>query len=98
MKKTRFAKLREIGCLIANNWPDEGIRCEGRLEINHLNSMMGPKRDDERTICLCFGHHQRQSSLPLGEAYHKGSKKFREKYGTDDELLAIQNQLLEQHA
>lgn len=93
-----LAQISEIPeCLIAHFWPAERINCGGNLENNHLNCIANRSRDDLRTIRICFNHHQAQSPLPVGEAYHKGSRKFREKYGTDDELLEKQKQLMELH-
>lgn len=88
--------LKECGCLIGHYWPTEAVNCYGQMERNHLTSMTQRKTEELRTIRLCYGHHQAQSRLPVGEAYHKGSKTFRAKYGTDDELLALQNKLIEQ--
>lgn len=90
----RYALMAEHGCLIAHYWPEEAKNCGGKLENNHLNSIAHRKRDDMRTVRLCFNHHQAQSPLPVGEAYHKGSKLFRAKYGDDEALLAKENERL----
>lgn len=47
------------------------------------------------TIALCFAHHQAQSPLPVGHAYHKGTALFKRRYGTNEELLEKQNRILE---
>lgn len=94
--KERDRWLKECGCLIAHFWPSEAVHCIGQLENNHLTSMTQRKTEELRKIRLCWGHHQNQSPLPVGEAYHKGSKLFRAKYGTDDELLELQNKLIAQ--
>ncbi len=90
----RYEALSKMPCLIGALWPAHRRRCGGGLENNHLTSIANRKRDDMRTIRLCFNHHQAQSPLPVGLAYHKGSKKFRENFGTDDQLLALQNKLI----
>lgn len=72
-------------------------------EIHHLLS--GNKRRGHRfTVGLCAWHHRSvladgytKSSMTAiyGPSLADGSKPFREKFGSDDELLAIQDQLLE---
>lgn len=98
MTATRWkAILRELPCLIGLVWPSERHNCGGRMETNHLTSIAQRTTDDLRSIRMCFNHHQRQSPLPVGEAYHKGSRKFREKYGSDEELLALQQRKVEEY-
>lgn len=92
--KERDRWLKECGCLIAHYWPTESVHCYGQLENNHLISLAQRTRTELRKIRICYGHHQAQSRLPVGEAYHKGSKIFRAKYGTDNELLELQNKLI----
>lgn len=78
-----------------------------RTESHHLNlgGLAGQKRRGEAyTIPLCQYHHRGviPSHLTPGSCeFHFGpslarrSKRFRNSYGTDDELLAKTNQMLE---
>jgi len=84
----RIQKLARTRCIIGNG------DCGGRLEIHHLTDG-GRRLGDLFTIPLCFNHHQAQSPLPVGEAYHKGKKTFMQKYGNNQELLQKANKLLE---
>jgi hypothetical protein len=98
VREHRYRRLTEIGC-IACSIEGTGVWSCGSLEIHHLNlgGKAGQKRrGDPFTIPLGKWHHQAQP--PSGEStssarvlygpslkYH--SRAFREKYGSDDELL-----------
>lgn len=90
----RYEALAEMPCLIGHYWPNEARHCCDELHNHHLTSIARRKTDDQRTIRLCKNHHVAQSPLRVGEAYHKGSKLFRQKYGNDETLLKLQNELL----
>lgn len=87
-ERQRMNKLAQLPCLIDNE------DCGGRLEIHHLTDG-GRRIGHMDTIRLCFNHHQAQSPLPVGKAYHKGKKLFLSNYGSNDDLLALQNVALE---
>lgn len=97
----RFAKLKALGCVacIVN-----GDRTEESLppDIHHLLS--GNKRiGHEATVPLCRWHH---AGLPydgvpsawflenLGPSFHRHTRAFRERYGSDVALLALVNTLI----
>lgn len=72
-------------------------------EIHHLNSA-GRNRGQAYTIGLCAWSHRgippdgmsrRDAELMLGPSLHYGSKPFAAFFGSDDELLAATNALLE---
>lgn len=54
---------------------------------------MGKKADDENTIGLCPGHHQYGNKD--NPSVHGQPKLFAEKFGTQEELLEMQNALIE---
>lgn len=95
--------MRDIGCLPcrAKGWASDG-------EIHHLNAggHAGQKRrGDEFTVCLCRHHHrgvpikgmnQAQCAKLLGPSLAHNSRAFRETFGSDEELLATQNRLIEE--
>lgn len=107
-KSRRFDKLRELGCVCCLLNQDNGDGMTSTpVEIHHLNGggHHGQKRrGDEFTIPLCSYHHRavpafsapyRTQAEHYGPSWAKGSKPFRAVYGTDDELLALVNSLIE---
>lgn len=107
-KSRRFDKLRELGCICCQKNLDDVeqvwlIPTGQPVEIHHLNGggHHGQKRrGDEFTIPLCVWHHRglgesAYSTSTYGPSWAKGSKPFRAVYGTDDELLALVNSLIE---
>lgn len=92
-EQERFRMLLDIGCIACApiyNTP----------EIHHLLS--GNKRRGHMfTIPLCPWHHRGYCHMGIelmtkfwGPSLAHGSKKFRERFGTDDELLAKVNALI----
>lgn len=76
-------------------------------EIHHLNfdgKAGQERRGDEFTIPLCRWHHQGHPGIfktkwmreNVGPSLAKQSRSFRAMYGTDDQLLAKVNDLIEQ--
>lgn len=103
-KSRRFDKLRELGCVCCLLNEDIGLErvCE-HAEVHHLNGgghHGQPRRGDEFTIPLGPWHHRGIGTATDltqrgGPSWAKGSKPFRAVYGTDDELLALVNSLIE---
>ena len=97
-QQRRFDRIKEIGCIGAH------MRGLGWVyaEVHHLIS--GNKRRGHMfTVGLCIWHHRRypiqdmsanETRKLLGPSLADGSKPFRAKFGTDDELLELQNRLL----
>lgn len=75
-EKQHMERVKELGCLI----------CHRPAQAHHLLDT-GRRISHYHTIPLCFDHHQNQSPLPYGEAVHKGTKLFEQKYGTQWEML-----------
>lgn len=91
MKNKWYEFLLAQGCMVADH------NCGGGLQIHHLTHGGRPK-DDMRTIPLCFAHHHWQSPLPCGDAYHKGTKAWERKHGSQEEmLLDLRAKYFEQH-
>jgi hypothetical protein len=98
-EQARFDKMKEMGQCVACY--QRGIRGWGYVEIHHLLS--GNKRIGHlATVSLCPWHHRGNYNgcAPTGmkdtygPSLAHGSKPFRAEFGTDAELLAIQNALL----
>ena len=106
----RWDAAKLLGCvacrIIATNVPPRR-KNDQALEIHHLNEggAAGRKRrGHEFTICLCRWHHQGelprgmrefQAEMQYGPSLKRASKRFRETFGTDDQLLEYQNRILE---
>lgn len=97
----RFAALRDLGCI--------ACRLNGAghafAEIHHF--LAGTKRiGHEATVPLCSWHHQGVGSgIPCalmletyGPSFHKHTRAFRARYGSDAELLETVNRLIEAKA
>lgn len=97
----RFIRMTDIGCIVCLK---VGFHLPG--EIHHLNvgGRAGhQRRGDEFTICLCPWHHR---AIPvsgfdkfdcediLGPSLALQPNLFRESFGSDDELLKEQNNLI----
>lgn len=102
----RFIHIKEIGCIacLCGGWVGQAA------EVHHLTigGRHGQKRrGHDFTIGLCRWHHRGESPYRVdfsitpdsiaeirGPSYHHHARRFREKYGQDDELLELQNQLI----
>ncbi len=99
----RFEHIKAIGCLACLMG---GLR-PPTPEVHHLTQTgrHGHKRRGHRyTIGICRWHHrgvppagmnERQALAARGPSYQLQAKAFRERYGNDDSLLALQDQLIE---
>jgi hypothetical protein len=108
-QKARWADCRARGCVACHlNMVDHGMpraSYANDLEMHHLLSG-GRRRGHDETICLCHYHHQGkrlpypengydEHSKVFGPSLGREPRRFREFYGTDDELLAYQQVMLE---
>jgi hypothetical protein len=103
-REHRFRRLKEMGCIAS--WLDG--RPNVPAEIHHLNlgGRAGNKRrGDEFTIPLSAWHHRgeplpgrtaTQMTLIYGPSLARESRAFRQRYGTDDQLLSKVNDLIRQ--
>lgn len=83
------ARVAALGCQINNN------QCGGRLEVHHKTGAgMGKRASHYDVIPLCFNHHSAQTPLPFGHAVHKGTRSFEQRYGTQDDMIAMVQSLL----
>ena len=101
----RWDVMRAIGCIacIKNQTPMWRVPME--IEIHHLLSG-GRRLGHDFTVALCHWHHQAKrfpsttsgyaaQAIHYGPSLEREPRRFHEMYGTDDELLARQNKLLE---
>ena len=92
MKKAdteRYEKLVEMGCVVCTLFHD-GVYSPP--EIHHLITF--PKRDNQRTIPLCFNHHNAKIDCNEFTSRHPFKFRFEERYGTEESLLGHTNSQL----
>lgn len=100
-EKQRFEQIQQIGCLAClkhKNW-------RRVCEIHHLTDC-GIRRGHSFTIGLCPLHHRGVSDgvafstktmeKTYGPSLTQGSNGFKATYGTDDDLLTWQYELIEE--
>lgn len=93
-KKERFNTLSRIGCIVCR--VHHGIYTPPI--IHHLCGLdstregLGGKADDRETLPLCPNHHQHGGK---GISYHDAPEQWEKKYGTQMELLAMVNGIIE---
>lgn len=102
---SRWELMREIGCLACLINQQIGLPVTGMvLEHQHLTDC-GRRRGHSETIELCRHHHQgdkfpvievgyKANAAVYGPSFGREPAAFHEMYGTDDELLEFQNDLL----
>lgn len=98
-QKRRFVVIKDLGCIACRI----GLIGYTPPEIHHLLSG-GIRRGHDQTIGLCPWHHQgvcaegvskRQMAERFGPSLKHSPGAFHEAYGSDDELLARQNGLIQ---
>lgn len=104
-EQARFDKMKEMGQCVACY--QRGIHGRGYIEIHHLLS--GNRRIGHMaTVSLCPWHHRgliqesddddfrsvAKMTEAFGPSLANGSKPFRAEFGSDKELLDLQNALL----
>jgi hypothetical protein len=91
-KADRFRLLTDLGCIVCHKFYGVFSQCL----IHHLTGIKyrstGKKASDDDTIGLCPAHHQ-YGTLEH-PAIHTHPAEFERKYGTQEELLKITNELI----
>ena len=77
--KAHMARVALQHCLVCGAWP---------VDVHHLPS----PRNDLRTIPLCPFHHRKEYGP---QAYHYSRRNFNALHGSDEELLARSNDMLQ---
>ncbi len=98
-QKRRFEAIKRIGCICCLIRSNASVACE----IHHLVSG-NKRRGHEFSIGCCEWHHRgvcyggsKRATELLGPSLANGSKPFHAAFGSDDELLDYQNNLLGAH-
>lgn len=93
---------KEGPCLACMIWFGDGGYPDGGCDYHHMLSG-GRRRGHMDGIGLCPWHHRgvpepdstvKETRHYLGPSLIDGSKVFRERYGTDEELLELQRKVL----
>ena len=101
-ERARFRRLQEIGCLCCRIAHDFHF---SPCEIHHLLSG-GIARGHRYTLGLCPWHHRgvppgdspEWARHTLGPSLMDGSRTFHAHYGSDEELLRVQDGLIDVRA
>ena len=75
----------QVGCIAC--WIDHKVYTP--CQIHHLLDT-GRRRGHQYSIGLCYNHHQGNGGI------HRAKRAFRNQYGTDDDLLDLTNERIEQ--
>lgn len=88
-QRDRMENIKRLGCLICGDAP---------CHAHHL-LIGGVRRGHDCTIGLCEWHHiTRNDATGIDPSYHGAKRRFNALHGSDDELLARQDALLEEFA
>lgn len=83
--KKRLAAVAQLACVAI------GCGQPGPSTVHHCGTYMGGGRDDRRTISLCWQHHLGPEGI---DGKRMGKRVWEARYGTEEELLKITDQLL----
>jgi hypothetical protein len=91
-KADRFRLLTDLGCIVCHKFYGVFSQCL----IHHLTGLkfrsIGKKASDDDTIGLCYKHHAAGSYEH--PAIHTHPDEFERRYGTQEDLLKITNELI----
>jgi hypothetical protein len=73
--------IADLGCII----------CGSPAQLHHIGTHLGGGRDDNKVIGLCVLHH---TGGGYGTALHAGKKAFEARFGTEQELFDLTQDLL----
>ena len=100
--EVRDTAIRDIGCICCLREGEVTLASKHHLLTTGLHGN-GKRRGEQFTVGLCPWHHQgvpfdgftlaRMRGI-FGPSYHHHAKAFRDRYGDDESLLAVQNELI----
>lgn len=108
-RRRRFLAIKCLGCLAcARNVLLGFIAITAIAEVHHQNEgghAGGERLGDEFTVGLCAWHHRGEPPFPsmsktqaarlYGPSLKEQPRLFRDTYGSDEDLLARQNRLID---
>lgn len=102
-RNKRFTAIKDIGCICCRIDLDDLFSDRGFVacDVHHLLTTglhgNGERIGDQATIGACQWHHQGRRDgygHARGPSYAKQAAQFRKVYGTDAQLLALQDRLI----
>lgn len=72
-QRKRWELIRALGCIVCGSH---------MVEIHHTGTGAGGRKNHDKVLPLCVWHHRGGEGL-----HHIGRKTWRERFGTEDELL-----------
>lgn len=85
-QKRRWSALVELGCIVGPS-----VYCEGRITVHHCHTGAGGRKNHDKTIPLCWGHHLGPEGI---DGQRMSKRQWQEKYGSEDSLLALTEEKL----
>lgn len=101
-QELRDFAIRSIGCIYCRKDGYVAIPCEKHHLLTTGLHGNGKRRGESATVGSCQWHHRGigrgfyANGEPMGPSYAKEARAFRSHYGSDDESLQYQNDLIEQ--
>lgn len=92
-EKAFHDQLAQLGCIAC--FMDGHRNME--VSIHHIDGRTKPGAH-LKVLPLCAGHHQDGTGIPGLIAVHPWKRRFEDKYGKQEELLALCHELLERDA
>lgn len=80
-------KIAQLGCIVCRVY----LNVHSEAHIHHLRCDVGMGQRSKRVIPLCPDHHQHGG---YGTAFHAGPKEFERKFGTEEFLYDMTQQLI----
>lgn len=88
-EERRFRLIQDNGCIVCL----EFMGVFTPAEIHHIEGKTKPGAH-KKTLGLCYFHHRAGNDCTEYTSRHPHKKRFEERYATEAELLAIQNQVI----
>lgn len=86
----RMKNIHEIGCSLCLYLQEPQT---SPTQAHHKMGMgLGKKASDNLSMALCYNHHQGSNEA----IHHIGSKAFESKFCTQDELIELTNEMLDE--
>lgn len=73
-EREHLEKVAQQPCMVCGAWP---------VQVHHIETGMGRKKDHLRVISLCYRHHQGEDGL-----HTIGRKAWVQRYGREVDLMA----------
>lgn len=74
LEQAHLQRVAEMPCVVCGNWP---------VQVHHIETGMGRRKDHMRVIALCYDHHQGANGL-----HTIGRKAWVQRYGREADLMA----------